>query len=87
MPCTDGGPGPEYYAEVRAYKDGFCSACTALEEAGIKIPPTAHWLWLKHKQEDGERQAREDADAMRRELKAKALAKLSPAERDALGLR
>lgn len=71
----------------RTYKDEFCSACTALEQAGISIPPAAAEAWARHKREDADRIASENANARLARLKREGMAKLTSAERDALGLR
>lgn len=85
MPCTDGGPSPGEHPQD--YADAFCSACRALEAAGVPIPIGAQKLWRKHKKEDEDRQRWEDQDRKRAAIKKTAMKKLSAVERDALGLR
>lgn len=54
-------------------------------EAGVKRNTLEMW-WRKHKKQDEERRAREAAQRHEAELRASALAKLTPAERAALKL-
>lgn len=70
-----------------SYKDAFCSACSALEAAGLEVPPAAAELWELHKQEDQKRIHAEVASERKAQLRQSGLEKLTSAERDALGLR
>lgn len=56
------------------------------KEAGVKRKTVEIW-WKKHKEEDAERRAYEEAKKRKEELKAHALSKLTEAERIALGLK
>lgn len=94
MPCGDGNR-VVTEEELRAslgyswgdLEDAFCSVCTKMEELGIDLPTGAKSVWLAHEKNDKARIARETADKQRADLQAAGLAKLSPAERDALSLR
>lgn len=55
-------------------------------KVGVKRKTVEIW-WKKHKAEDEERRAREEAARRKEELKASALAKLTPEEKVALGIK
>lgn len=87
MPCADGGYD---YVNTRDYKElmnAFCSACTQLEKNKIPIPLAAQTLWNEHKKEDQQRKQREKVEKEKELVRQKALQKLSPKEKDVLGLR
>jgi hypothetical protein len=56
------------------------------KEAGVKRKTVENW-WVKHKEEDAARRAREAAEKHKNELKASALSKLTIEERAALGVK
>ena len=101
MPCSDGGPSAEQVREERGTPAVWCAVMRVLEaegilgrvldscdwdEAGVTREEAVGW-WAGHKRRDAERRAWE-ADARRKEeLAAHARQKLSPEEREALGLR
>jgi len=55
------------------------------EEVGVTRKRVEKW-WKDHQKEDEERRAREALEAARKRVRDEALAKLTPAERKALGL-
>ncbi len=55
-------------------------------ECGVTIASIRSWF-NRHKKEDARRKAREEATRKQEEVKREALAKLSPEERKALGLK
>jgi len=84
--------------ELRELTDAFCSACTALSAAGIEIPIGASAKWAEHQAKDAARKKREQDEAewrsqmdtrraVLKEARVTAMNKLTPEERDALGLR
>jgi hypothetical protein len=95
MPCYDGtGPGGTSYYEdpltKRRLDVATRVACTVLrkmnpEQLRSLDPETQRW-WASHQAEDKKREAREQAQRERLVLKEKALSKLTPAERKALGI-
>jgi len=103
MPCTDGGvPYPPSEEEILARKVPamLCAVWSSLtphqqsnalakidwNEAGVTMKEFTRW-WKLHSDEDKRRRARE-AEAQRRErLRDKALEKLTPEERRALGVK
>jgi len=56
------------------------------KETGVKRKSVEKW-WKEHKAEDAARHKREDAEKRKAELKTSALSKLSPDEREALGIK
>lgn len=56
------------------------------KEAGVTRKKVATW-WKRHKAEDEARRVREAAEKHKAELKAAALAKLTPEEKAALGIK
>lgn len=91
MPCYDGINNiqiPKLKSDKNTYelKDAFCSACRALEEAGIEIPSAAKRAWAKHKKEDDKR-LKQEVEKQYQALRKSGLSKLTKAEKDALGLR
>jgi hypothetical protein len=91
MPCMDGGPS---YEQVQREKRFFvaqarlaCDRCRDLEKRGLPIPSWAVEWWEQHKRDDNARERRESAEREARKLKESALAKLSPEELKALGVR
>lgn len=98
MPCNDGGPADasliSYEEQHRTRKRldaataAACEACGRLDDLGYigKLSKKTRKWYINHKQVDAERKAEE---ARKRGIKAtrkKALAKLTPEERKALGL-
>lgn len=94
MPCRDDGPPPGYNPTVEknnaltrflcytvnAQRNGF-----SLEEQMKKDPSFASWI-QQHDQEDAERIKKNTQERQERNLKRRALAKLTPEERKALKL-
>jgi len=65
---------------------GVLVTATNESESGVKQSEIYNW-WARHKREDEERKAREEATRRAAELKREALAKLTSEERKALGLK
>jgi hypothetical protein len=98
MPCrSDDYPaGPTqaelYKKEADKVTDLLCSFCEMVERAGdlTLMPSKVRDWWEAHKELDRKRRAKEDAERKKREaankLRQDALAKLTPAEKKALGL-
>jgi hypothetical protein len=100
MPCTDGGV-PYGPTEAERYcEPALCAVLHVLEsneqlpevlaavdwrEAGVAKRWVERW-WARHKQEDARRREYEAEQKQARKLAARARAKLTPAERRALGL-
>lgn len=97
MPCLDGGPSEERFSKQKI-EAMLCAICMAIEsgvyidgtlkevnwvEAGVSHEDFYDW-WAAHKARDRER--RERAKANRDNLQAQARAKLTPEEREALGI-
>lgn len=87
--------------EAARVKASLCAILTALESNLVILPDvlkTVDWeaagvprkfltdWWAKHKRVDQKRREQEHQAAVRRHLRSQALAKLSTAEREALGL-
>lgn len=93
MPCTDGGPSAsEENAELRGHvnylTDMLCRIMQILKnrgEVGI-CPSQAQVWWEQHKRIDAARLKAEEAERKEQATREAALAKLTPAERRALGL-
>lgn len=78
-------------AEARAKRTGYDELGLLLshvnwKEAGVKRKTVEIW-WKKHKEEDAERRAYEEAKKRKEELKVSAMSKLTEAELIALGLK
>lgn len=98
MPCTDGGvPYPPTREEIIAAKMpavlcglvsklGVDAVVDAVDwvEAGVTPAEFVEW-WTVHERNDRMRRQREARQREQEALRAQALAKLSPAERAALG--
>ena len=66
-------------------RDSFLYEYMDFRDAGFTEKQMLHW-WDKHKARDAERRKRENEAAQKEKLKKQALAKLTPAERKALGI-
>jgi hypothetical protein len=89
-------------AEHKMLEASMCGILTVLEkqhgdidellaqvdwkEAGVKRKTVETW-WKAHKKKDEERRVREEATRRKEELKASALAKLTPEEKMAIGIK
>lgn len=95
MPCRDYTDDISYWAtsEGRKTLDTItrlaCERCEEYEtKGGIEaVPQWAQQWWLLHKMKDAEERDRERQERERLEERARALAKLTPEERAALGIR
>jgi hypothetical protein len=85
MPCR--GPDPDYGGEINKLTAMLCACCEALDKAKKPIPDSAKFWWREHQRWDAERRAQEAAEQKRRQVAEQAKKKLTPAERQALGLR
>ncbi len=94
MPCTDPGAWRDSYSEVSSLLEGttqlLCSLCTLLVENGhgsyIKQVDNLPGWWKQHQEDDRKRVALEQKQKKQDEKKKRALAKLSPKERELLGV-
>jgi hypothetical protein len=95
MPC-DGGPSHDQIENQRAYGVSYtdrdlltrvaCDLAHLLEDPDHEISElTRRWI-VVHKRADAERRAEEERVGLQRATRARALRKLSPDERSALGL-
>lgn len=102
MPCTDGGvpyPPTRQQRLTAMMPAALCGVLNALsleelarmltvfdeKEAGVTTEEMMEW-WTHHKEEDAERRRRERRGAEQKAAAKAALAKLSRADRKALGL-
>lgn len=93
MPCRDGGPPIEVEYKERLDKVTrlLCELCGTLEASGANTKKLftrelSAW-WEVHKKADRARELQERAERTRKATRRKALKKLTPAERRALGIR
>lgn len=90
MPCSDGGPTQDSVDRERKRHDIqarlACAYCQFMEAARKPIPEWAREWWAEHQDADRVRLAIEQATERNRKLRMKAVAKLTPEERQALGL-
>jgi len=101
MPCSDGGPSQEQLFEERMMPAILCGILTELEarlavdevfaavdwdEVGCSQEYAKGW-WAEHKRRDAIRHAEDARRAERERIAQAARARLTPAEREALGLR
>lgn len=87
MPCSDGGPSEiECELECRDLSQMLCWLCERSEN-GLLAGNAQLWAWWQiHLKEDEARQIREAADRKAKQARKNGLAKLTLAERAALGL-
>jgi hypothetical protein len=89
MPCQSCGT-PSDDREARERLDTItrlaCEYCKSLERAGKVVPTWAEKWWRQHIKEDAARRAFEIEERRQKGAKKAARAKLSPAERAALGI-
>lgn len=94
MPCSDGGP--SYYDDTETKKRLdkvtrlLCGLCRRLTDRSRKFHITddaelAKW-WDNHQEQDRVRFVRKRKERKEKEAKLKALTKLTPRERQLLGL-
>lgn len=98
MPCYDGGRNDYNDSEVRSLRARCdllarvaCRALTELEDNGIADmlllrDDETRDFWVKHKEFDAKRKAAEAEKRRKAKIKKEALAKLTPEEREALGI-
>jgi hypothetical protein len=91
VPCETYGAAEESSKldkeRISRLEDAFCSVSRELIRVGLSLPEAARREWEVHEAKDKLRIARENSDSKRKKLKQSGLAKLTHAERDALGLR
>ena len=90
MPCSDGGPSREQIEQDARFHQTMtrlsCDRCRELEARDGKVPKWAAEWWENHQAHDAQRLT-EQAEARRQyQVRKKALSKLTPEERDELGL-
>ncbi len=97
MPCQSYEDPRDTAADLKSLRDKLariaCAALTHIEESGdglevliLKNPEVADW-WRAHKEADRKAQERARREMEREQLRKGALAKLSDAEKKALGIR
>lgn len=90
MPCQDNGPSQEQIERSQRYYQVMtrlsCDFCRGIEAAGGTVPDWAKEWWEDHQMRDSQRLNEEAKTKQVEALKAKALAKLTNREREALGL-
>jgi len=93
MPCLDCGPNPptwelqQYKKKIDELTEMLCNLCRSLETCDLPIVPKSVETWWKyHKKADERRKASERMAEEIKNLKEKALSKLSQKEKEALGL-
>lgn len=90
MPCSGGGPSREDQEREARDQDTLarlaCDRCRELEARGGTVPEWAREWWVDHKKQDAERARREKAAKTSAKIRKQAIAKLSKAERDELGV-
>ena len=90
MPCSDGGPSREQIE--REHRDHqtmtrlACDRCREIESRGGIVPAWAQEWWTEHKRRDNERLERETKAQSEAEIRKQAIAKLTPEEREELGV-
>lgn len=92
MPCRDYSSDYDLSVERQRKVDKLtrmlCTVLSAYNEAGIrKLPAEVREWWREHQALDRQRLAAEEASRQRARLKKRALDKLTPEERKALGVR
>lgn len=90
MPCRcDGYPEPEPDVHNNEAAEALCAVMREHEERGEMGCFTKDQLawWVEHKKRDAMRIAQDERVAAEAKARADALAKLTPADRQALGLR
>lgn len=99
MPCYDGGRDDYNDSEVRSLRARCdllarvaCRALTELEDNGIADmlllrDDETRDFWVKHKEFDAKRKAAEAEKRRKAKIKKEALAKLTPEEQEALGIK
>ena len=94
MPCSDDGPTPADYHELwekhQITVRLACDYCRRIEDNGVRIPVQVpdwaqHW-WDVHKEHDRNRIQAEESRKVRDQQKRSAYNKLTPDERDAVGM-
>jgi hypothetical protein len=98
MPCRDNG-GPytdayEYQKKIDELTRLLCALCERVENQQrmvnvrlVTFPEEVGTWWGEHKRKDAERKNRENHEQYLRTLRQQGLAKLTPAERAALGVK
>ena len=93
MPCMDGGysdrQSEEAIRKLDEVTDFLCSICRAIEDRGLSDQFFSMELkgwWLAHQVADAIRKKRMEEDRQEKQDKKAALNKLSPYERNLLGL-
>ena len=90
MPCSDGGPSREQIErEQRDHQTMTrlaCDRCREIEARGGTVPAWAQEWWQEHKRRDDDRQQRETQAQREAEIRKRAISKLTPEEREELGV-
>ncbi len=90
MPCSDGGPSYEQTQrdaeEHQILTRLACDRCREIEARGGLVPTWAQEWWTDHKREDAEREAQNQRAKQEAAIRRRAIAKLTPEEREELGV-
>ena len=85
MPC-DAGPSKQDQQDVDTMARLACMFCEFLDTEGEPIPEWAEDWWERHQEYDRTREERDQAERIRGRQRQAALDKLTPQERELLGL-
>ena len=90
MPCMDGGPSREQIERYKRFHVAMtrlaCDRCRDLLRRYRPIPEWAEEWWAVHQADDHARREVERCEVRKKRARNEALAKLSPEDRDALGI-
>lgn len=90
MPCADGGPSREETELERRFERVMtrlsCDRCNEIEARGGKVPAWAQEWWKAHQWIDNRRLEESAKVRRQREIRNRAVAKLTKEERAELGL-
>jgi len=90
MPCHDAGPSREETERSRRDHQTMtrlaCDRCREIEARGGTVPEWAQEWWTNHKRKDAERLERDLRAQREAKIRAHAIAKLTPEEREELGV-
>lgn len=91
MPCMDGGPGPSNDREYILVSQLLCYTMNCYRKGKTwkkclqENPKLQAWV-IEHDQADAEREQKEKAQRLAEQTRKQAIAKLTPEERNALGI-
>jgi len=90
MPCRDYDDDSQrikdLYEKVGDLTRMLCATCQIVEESGLRLPPSARKWWKAHKAADERAEQAHRAALAEHALRVAGYKKLTPAERNALGV-